>query len=1465
MPLYKIHYTFIIIAGLVFGFSAPLFAAVSFRSAESATATIVAGSGGTIIHEGAGNRARRTSCGDINPSIPASSNTINPEDDILIAVIVARENGASVSAPTGWNEYFSDSYPGEEFQTFIFWRFYGTSAPGTIFSQSGNCNSFMGQISRFSGVDTTTPFDPNVNPITPTGQWSRQNSGNLNVSTAAATTTQANSMLIVASTVADNRRVSQGGTWNQSFDSTTSQGRDSAISLNYQLQTTAGLKQISNWNWDLQAGGNDPNYAAIFALRPAPAAGTPTLTINKPAGTISGDVMIASVSTRPDITTVTAPVNWTLLRTTTQANSNSSVLKTYYKVAGASEPSSYNWTFSSSNFNSAVGGIASFIGVDTTTPIDADTGSATSSSTSHTAPTVTTTLDDGMLVTVHEYTSSRAWTPPAGMTEMVDVSSLTPNNAVGISMEMNYELRPTAGATGTRTATVGGDADSGATHSISLKPTVPLTCFTDSFNRANGTPGSDWVVSNNNGTFGNPVILNNRLRLTDSSGNAATMATLQQIFPGAGNRIEVEFDHYAYGGSGADGIAVILSDFSVSPAPGGYGGSLGYAQRTGINGFNGGWLGVGIDEYGNFSNPTEGRIGGPGFRRDSVSIRGSGSGTSGYVYHAGTAANLVPEVDNNGAASPPHRYRIIIDHSNGINAWVSVERDTTGSGSNYVTLVAPYDAKAQAGQAAVPTNWILSYTGSTGGATNVHEIDNLSVCATAQSSVSGPDHFAINYASGANGTGVNCQAEGITIEAHDASHSINTTYTGTVTLNTSTANGDWSKTGTASDALGTLSPGASDSGNATYTFIASDNGSITLNFKNTHTETTDINITAGSLSETSNSASAADDYQIAFASTGFNFLAGAVKNTIATQISGKPSDEAPGIQSLELQAIKTSDETGACEAAFTGATAVEIAIECIDPTSCTGNNLYISTDTVTTPTPFTQIVGSPELTYTAIADFNFGNATDTTAPFIIRYDDAGKIKLHARKVLTPSTEQMTGASNEFVVRPFGFSLDFSGQRTADYADNGLLDNSTGTNLSYAANASGSIFTQAGVDFTSTLTAVLWQATDDTDDDGIADTGANLTNNAATQNFGNEVTPVTPTNVTTSHAVTLVTNTGALTNNANSASFNNGVGTKTYNWSEVGIFNLTTTLTNYLASGSNITGTAQNVGRFTPHHFDTSITDGCTNVAPLTSFTYSGQPITVQAKAMNNLSTPTITNNYSGSFAHNVTLSSTTAIPGSFGTTNTILATDFFNGSYIKTGVTYTFSNKKSGPDAAFTIRATDTTDSVSSNDPAANEGSTNMRSGRVRLENTFGPELTPLVLPLNIEYYSSGDFILNTDDTCTTYDATAGTLTNYTGNLSPGDTTVTGAVAGTPGLADITFSAPGAGNEGSVTLLTNNISSWLTYNWNVDCDDADGDGDITTGIDAGALGQCGLFAPFGTASFGLYRGDDRIIYQREVF
>ena len=268
----------------------------------------------------------------------------------------------------------------------------------------------------------------------------------------------------------------------------------------------------------------------------------------------------------------------------------------------------------------------------------------------------------------------------------------------------------------------------------------PTTCITDKFSA--GLNPALWSVSGSGYTpqvVTSPTVPSSRLRLTDNGGNRATMAQLKKWFPAANNKVVIEFDYYDYGGSGADGVGVVLSDASVPPTAGGYGGSLGYANRGGVNGFNGGWLGVGLDEFGNYPNSTESRRGYPagftppvgansvaGFYASSIGVRGSGvAQASGYQLLANTGV-LTPSLTTTNAV--PQRYRVTMNHSNSTNAYVTVERNT---GSGYTTVVPAFDVRgASTGQAAVPTNMLLSFTGSTGGSTNYHEIGNVSVCAT---------------------------------------------------------------------------------------------------------------------------------------------------------------------------------------------------------------------------------------------------------------------------------------------------------------------------------------------------------------------------------------------------------------------------------------------------------------------------------------------------------------------------------------------------------------------------------------------------------------------------------------------------------------------------------------------------------------------------------------------------------------
>lgn len=287
---------------------------------------------------------------------------------------------------------------------------------------------------------------------------------------------------------------------------------------------------------------------------------------------------------------------------------------------------------------------------------------------------------------------------------------------------------------------------------------VTVSCVCDQFGRASLNPstifGGNWTLSHGTtDSAGTDPYINattGLLRLTENTNNNAKAATVPSIFPAAGNYISVEFLHYAYGGGnpGADGIALTLSDYTIPAVPGGFGGSLGYAQRTDSTpnppGFAGGWVGIALDEYGNFQNPTEGRIGGPGRIIQSVGVRGPGSGIQGYRYMGGTAGNpggLSISANSTGTTpAPGYMYQVIVDARNAATGTVNVavNRDaTTKDGSNYVSIFGPFNAWTEANYALsqgwtsqiVPDYWKISFTGSTGGSTNVHEIGGLRVCA----------------------------------------------------------------------------------------------------------------------------------------------------------------------------------------------------------------------------------------------------------------------------------------------------------------------------------------------------------------------------------------------------------------------------------------------------------------------------------------------------------------------------------------------------------------------------------------------------------------------------------------------------------------------------------------------------------------------------------------------------------------
>ncbi|MBM5031507.1 hypothetical protein HYO11_18430 [Vibrio parahaemolyticus] len=277
-----------------------------------------------------------------------------------------------------------------------------------------------------------------------------------------------------------------------------------------------------------------------------------------------------------------------------------------------------------------------------------------------------------------------------------------------------------------------------------------------------------------------PQATGKRFRLNENIRNQATASAYNYVFPSAQNYLQVEFDHYAHSGTGGDGIALVLSDAKVPPQTGAFGGPLGYGMKRKINhpeehlsedveGFAGGWLGVGFDEFGNYY-----RTGGETILQDQplkpnvVGIRGeaaldaNGKWLNGYEFIKGYGLkkNEQPAEDIDGRNGGLHRYRIILNSRTAGKYYLSVERKI-GS-QQWKTLIEKFDVYQQGNFNTVPENFRLSVTASTGWATNIHEIDDFQVCADKYKKLTdGIHHFEFDY----SGSGSTCQPSKVTLKA----------------------------------------------------------------------------------------------------------------------------------------------------------------------------------------------------------------------------------------------------------------------------------------------------------------------------------------------------------------------------------------------------------------------------------------------------------------------------------------------------------------------------------------------------------------------------------------------------------------------------------------------------------------------------------------------------------------------------
>ncbi len=80
---------------------------------------------------------------------------------------------------------------------------------------------------------------------------------------------------------------------------------------------------------------------------------------------------------------------------------------------------------------------------------------------------------------------------------------------------------------------------------------------------------------------------------------------------------EVKMTASSYSG---DGMCLFFYNTNIL-TPGGYGGSLGYANLNAINGIPGALLGIGLDYFGNFSHNIEKKNGPSNYSPNSISVR----------------------------------------------------------------------------------------------------------------------------------------------------------------------------------------------------------------------------------------------------------------------------------------------------------------------------------------------------------------------------------------------------------------------------------------------------------------------------------------------------------------------------------------------------------------------------------------------------------------------------------------------------------------------------------------------------------------------------------------------------------------------------------------------------------------------------------------------------------------------------
>jgi hypothetical protein len=208
-----------------------------------------------------------------------------------------------------------------------------------------------------------------------------------------------------------------------------------------------------------------------------------TVTVNKPTGTVEGDLLIAFIAKDDDDAITGVPTGWTLI--VGQAAQYQARFNCYYKIATASEPDSYTWRGDREQY---VGVILRYTGHDPTNPINAyASASSSTANNSPVAPSVTTTVDGCLIIQAFGADDDDTpYTVPSPLTQRWNEISNTGNGTCGTAG--GEWVQTSAGNTGTATFTMNAPEEWAAI-TIAIAPAVAYRM--DVQHNITGIPAAD--------------------------------------------------------------------------------------------------------------------------------------------------------------------------------------------------------------------------------------------------------------------------------------------------------------------------------------------------------------------------------------------------------------------------------------------------------------------------------------------------------------------------------------------------------------------------------------------------------------------------------------------------------------------------------------------------------------------------------------------------------------------------------------------------------------------------------------------------------------------------------------------------------------------------------------------------------------------------------------------------------------